>query len=56
MIDFLVNEAVIVRVGVALVAALMLIASWRIVGRMARRFYEFWRALPMLGKVVLPNI
>ncbi len=54
MVDFLVNEAVIVRIGVALVAALMLIASWRIVGRMARRFYKFWRTLPMLGKVVLP--
>ena len=42
------------RIGAVMVAVLMLIVSWRIVGRMARRFYEFWRALPMLGKVVLP--
>jgi hypothetical protein len=52
--DFLFSEPVMARIGVALVAALMLIVSWRIVGRMVRRFYEFWRALPMLGKGVLP--
>ena len=42
------------KIGAALVAALMLIVSWRVIGRMTSRFYEFWRALPMLGKVVLP--
>ena len=42
------------KTGAALVAALMLIVSWRVVGRMMSRFLRFWRALPMLGKVVLP--
>ena len=54
MIDFLFSGAVMVKISVALVAALMLIASWRAVGRMASRFLRFWRALPLLGKVVLP--
>ena len=42
------------KIGAALVATLMLIVSWRVVGRMASRFLRFWRALPLLGKVVLP--
>ena len=54
MIDSLVSEAVMARIGAVMVAALMLIVSWRVVGRMAGRFLRFWRALPMLGKVVLP--
>ncbi len=54
MIDFLFSGAVMVKISVALVAALMLIVSWRVIGKMASRFYEFWRSLPMLGKVVLP--
>ncbi len=54
MIDFLFSEAVMAKIGAALVAALMLIVSWRVIGRMASRFLRFWRALPLLGKVVLP--
>ena len=42
------------KIGAALVAALMLIVSWRVIGRMVGRFLRFWRALPLLGKVVLP--
>ena len=42
------------KIGAALVAALMLIVSWRVIGRMASRFLRFWRALPLLGKIVLP--
>ena len=42
------------KIGAALVAALMLIVSWRVIGRMASRFLGFWRALPLLGKIVLP--
>ena len=42
------------KIGAALVVALMLIVSWRVIGRMASRFCEFWRALPLLGKIVLP--
>ena len=42
------------KIGAALVAALMLIVSWRVIGRMMSRFLRFWRALPLLGKIVLP--
>ena len=42
MLDFLFSEAVMAKIGAALVAALMLIVSWRVIGRMTSRFYEFW--------------
>ena len=54
MLDFLFSEAVMAKIGAALVAALMLIVSWRVIGRMASRFLRYWRALPLLGKIVLP--
>jgi hypothetical protein len=54
MLDFLFSEAVMAKIGAVLVAALMLIVSWRVIGRMASRFLRFWRALPLLGKIVLP--
>ena len=54
MLDFLFSEAVMAKIGAALVAALMLIVSWRVIGRMASRFLRFWRTLPLFGKVVLP--
>ena len=33
MIDFLFSGAVMVKISVALVAALMLIVSWRVIGK-----------------------
>ena len=54
MLDFLFSEVLMAKIGVALVAALMLIVSWRVIGRMTSRFLRFWRALPLLGKIVLP--
>ena len=42
MIDFLFNEAVMAKIGAALVAALVAIAFGKILLSMVGRFFRFW--------------
>ena len=56
MIDFLVSEAVMARIGAALVAALVVIAFGKILLSMVGRFFRFWLKLPFFAKVVLPAV
>ena len=54
MLDFLFSEAVIAKIGAALVAALLVIAFGKILLSMVGRFFRFWLKLPVLAKVILP--
>ena len=56
MLDFLFSEAVIAKIGAALVAALLVIAFWKIILSMLGRFFRFWLKLPVLAKVILPTV
>ena len=56
MIDFLVSEAAMARIGAVMVAALVAIAFGKILFSMLRRFSRFWIKLPLFAKVVLPAV
>ena len=56
MIDFLFNEAVMAKIGAALVATLVAIAFGKILLSMSGRFFRFWLKLPILAKVILPAV
>ena len=56
MLDFLFSEAVMVKIGAALVAALVAIAFGKILLSMVGRFFRFWLKLPVLVKVILPAV
>ena len=56
MIDFLVSEVVMAKIGAALVAALVVIAFGKILLSMVGRFFRFWLKLPVLAKVILPAV
>ena len=56
MLDFLFSEAVMVKIGAALVAALLAIAFGKILLLMSGRFLRFWVKLPILAKVILPAV
>ena len=56
MLDFLFSEAVMAKIGVVLVAALVAIAFGKILLSMSGRFLRFWVKLPILAKVILPAV
>ena len=56
MVDFLVSEAVMARIGAVMVAALVAIAFGKILLSMVGRFVRFWLKLPFFAKVVFPAV
>ena len=56
MIDLLFSEAVMAKIGAALVAALIAIAFGKILLSMVGRVVRFWLKLPVLAKVILPTV